>query len=424
MLRRGENRWFVTALALLALLSLGAAVPSFWDLRGHWSQAAVTALAARGFIEGFPDGSYRPDQMVTRAQVAKLVSLVLGQQQAAEPAALVSSRFRDMSGHWARGHAEVLAELNVMRGYPGGLFRPEQPVSRLELVILAARAAGLEPAAGGAAPGFPDDDRIPAWAAAEVAAAVAAGLIQEIYPTAQPLEPARMATRGEAGGLLARALAHRGLLYHAAGVVQSWKPEDGEVQILTPAGQIQTLRTTVETIYFHNGLPGQSLQPLDQLWALLDARGQAVFVSTRYVTLMGHTPKVAGDRIRMFGPNYQPLEFRVLPTAQLFLNGRPAQLAELAKARRIYAVMDERFGGARIVDGVQYTHYGAFVRYISAERRLLLQEPSGRLSAIRVSRQALVYVGGRRSELSNVAAGTNLMVHVPAGEAVFIQTDE
>jgi len=65
----------VLCLTLLAPLSAaGAASPAFTDISGHWAEDTIERFADSGIISGFPDGSFRPNQLVTRAEFAAIVT--------------------------------------------------------------------------------------------------------------------------------------------------------------------------------------------------------------------------------------------------------------------------------------------------------------------------------------------------------------
>ncbi|MCL6449474.1 MAG: S-layer homology domain-containing protein [Armatimonadetes bacterium] len=111
---------------------------TFTDLKGdEWYAAAVARLAQKNLFGGFPDGGFHPEENLTRAQAAKLVCLggrVPGVRQA-DP-------FSDTQGHWAALSIGSAAAAGLISGYPDGTFRPDAPVTRAELVVLFLRLLG------------------------------------------------------------------------------------------------------------------------------------------------------------------------------------------------------------------------------------------------------------------------------------------
>ncbi|HWI64239.1 MAG TPA: S-layer homology domain-containing protein, partial [Symbiobacteriaceae bacterium] len=109
---------------------------------------SVERLAARTVVTGYPDGTFRPEQTITRAEFAKLLVLTMGWQ--AKPGAALP--FSDVNGHWAasQGYLQTAYQMGVISGFPDGTFRPDAPISRSQAVKMAATAAGIGqvPAAG------------------------------------------------------------------------------------------------------------------------------------------------------------------------------------------------------------------------------------------------------------------------------------
>lgn len=105
---------------------------SFADVNaGAWYSDAVSCLAANHVIAGYPDGSFRPDSPITRAEFATLASK-FDQLSLAE-----SNRFADVQeGHWAVKYVNSAAVKGWIKGYENGEFRPERNITRAEVVTL------------------------------------------------------------------------------------------------------------------------------------------------------------------------------------------------------------------------------------------------------------------------------------------------
>lgn len=131
----------------------------------------VRYLARQGIMDGFPDGTFRPAQVLTRAEAAKATVL-------AKNLTLVSGgdpTFRDVPvEHWAYSYIETAAKAGLFAGYPDGTFGPEEPITRAEAVTLLLRLSG----------GALSDESRPIadvesghWAYRQAATAVEAGLM-------------------------------------------------------------------------------------------------------------------------------------------------------------------------------------------------------------------------------------------------------
>jgi hypothetical protein len=106
---------------------------SFTDVSGtEWFAVYVRYLGSAGLISGFPDGSYRPNDPVTRAQLAKLLVASLGFTSADLPTSAPSGcAFNDVaSGAWYAGWVWKACQLGIMIGVGGGNFAPDAPVTR------------------------------------------------------------------------------------------------------------------------------------------------------------------------------------------------------------------------------------------------------------------------------------------------------
>ncbi len=108
-------------LTLAYVPSVGAAQLS--DIAGNPFEKQITKLIDAGVINGFPDGTFKPDQEVTRAQFAKLVAVAF----ALPTTGVTTSTFSDVAAdHWAIGFIEAAVAKGWIKGYPDGTFGPER----------------------------------------------------------------------------------------------------------------------------------------------------------------------------------------------------------------------------------------------------------------------------------------------------------
>ncbi|MCH4888466.1 hypothetical protein EZV73_12815 [Acidaminobacter sp. JC074] len=83
------------------------------------------------FVEGYDDMSFRPNQAITRAELAAMLSRVIGGEEKDYPVA-----FNDLEDHWSNHHVAKLSELGIISGYEDGTFRPDQRVTKSELAAV------------------------------------------------------------------------------------------------------------------------------------------------------------------------------------------------------------------------------------------------------------------------------------------------
>lgn len=142
----------------------------FPDMIGHPAAEAVSYLKAKGIISGYPDGKFHPDDPVSRAALAVMITRARGL-----PPNAAAATFKDLApGHWAAGAIGAVKDAGYLRGYPDGSFRPDRSVTRAEV------AAVLYNAFPGRAktPGIAFGDLKGHWAEKAVAELAAAGVVE------------------------------------------------------------------------------------------------------------------------------------------------------------------------------------------------------------------------------------------------------
>jgi hypothetical protein len=211
---------------LLLLLLLFPAAPGhaavpFPDLEEHWAAGAVAGAVARGWVSGYPDGTFRPDGPITRAEFVKLLAAALRLAPGSGTARFLAdvtgaypgeaaSRL-GMADHWLYGQGWLSPALSLGILLPGSYassgFTPDQPIPRHEIAAMVVRALGLggRAEAGLDRPRFADEARIPASSAGYVGTAAASGVIGG-YPDGS-FAPLRPATRAEAIVIVSRLVA-------------------------------------------------------------------------------------------------------------------------------------------------------------------------------------------------------------------------
>lgn len=110
------------------------------DVVGTEFEGAVAALSALGVVSGYEDGTYKPANIVTRAEMAKLIIAELGLEANATGS---KSTFKDMSGYgWAEGYIGYAQSLGIVSGYGDGTFKPGKTVSYDEALTMIVSALG------------------------------------------------------------------------------------------------------------------------------------------------------------------------------------------------------------------------------------------------------------------------------------------
>lgn len=96
---------------------------------GDWFNNAVSTLSNAGIINGYPDGTFRPNAPITRAEMAKVIAMFAELNKDSEG-------FKDIAGHWAEAYIKLAAGNGWIAGYPDGTFRPDQYITRAETMTM------------------------------------------------------------------------------------------------------------------------------------------------------------------------------------------------------------------------------------------------------------------------------------------------
>lgn len=127
---------------LVLVMALGGFTMSFatTDIVDTKCEDAVNLLMDLGVVSGYKDGTYRPEKIVTRAEMATLIIKALD----LDDYAVDKSKFSDMAGHWADSYVAYASSLGFIAGYPDGTFRPNETVTYDEAITMMVQALGYK----------------------------------------------------------------------------------------------------------------------------------------------------------------------------------------------------------------------------------------------------------------------------------------
>ncbi|ACV62817.1 S-layer domain protein [Desulfofarcimen acetoxidans DSM 771] len=169
---------------------------SFTDVAGsHWAYDAISQLSESALINGYPDGTFRPDREMSRAEFVTVLDKAL-QLPDYKP---VASSFGDVSlSDWYAGAVETVVHAGIISGYGNGSFGPNDPVTREQASVILIKALGKDSEAAarmGDSTKFTDDAAISSWARGFVVTAVEQNLLKG-YPDGT-FRPQQNMTRAE-----------------------------------------------------------------------------------------------------------------------------------------------------------------------------------------------------------------------------------
>jgi len=167
------------------------------DIKGHWAQDTIEDLVNEGIIEGYPDGTFKPNNNITRAEFTSLLVRTFDLKPG--PAGKV---FSDTADHWAKDHIKTANYHGLVNGYSDTLFGPNDPVTREQIAVMVVNATKV--GLSDRSKTFIDSAQISVWAEESVAKAAAAGLITGYSDGT--FKPKVNATRAEAAVILDRSI--------------------------------------------------------------------------------------------------------------------------------------------------------------------------------------------------------------------------
>lgn len=184
-----------------SLVSAAASAANFRepaDVKGNWAAKTIEMFLKLNIIKGYTDGTVKPNQAITRAEFVGILSRIFE----VEGTSTVS--FKDVTdSSWAKSAIEQFASAGIINGYSNGEFRPNQTITREEMVIVLSRVLNLDNAAAANANGSFSDLQ-GAKAAGSIRQAAQAGIISGF--TGGTFAPEGNATRAEALTMILNAL--------------------------------------------------------------------------------------------------------------------------------------------------------------------------------------------------------------------------
>jgi hypothetical protein len=275
------RRLFFPVFLVLSLFLIAPAAHGFSDLEGHWAEKTIKDLVRLEILHGYPDKTFRPDQSITRAELAKILAVTLNLKSSSEQA------LPDIDDHWAKEYACALVEKKIITAEKGA-FYPERPVTREEAVGMLTRLVNIkhpeEEYTLKVTPSFADiTEESPAFAEIELASRL--GILPGYYQ--QKFNPSYLATRADIAWMISRlreikTLRGTVLDTNEASGLLTVKPETNGVKVDGEKDEQEARLVLVndETVLLRNNIttkPGQVLAG-DKLTVFFNPQEKPVFV--------------------------------------------------------------------------------------------------------------------------------------------------
>lgn len=163
----------VTALAAALGTTAMAATAGLTDIDNYWGKDAVVYFYNHHYVSG-TDGKFNPNADITREGAAAIINNMLG-----ESSKVTTTNFSDVRGRWSERAIASLVDKQIMNGYSNGTFKPQQKITREEFAVIAYNYMTYKGMStlDGAAP-YADESKISTWARPAVSALAAAGYMK------------------------------------------------------------------------------------------------------------------------------------------------------------------------------------------------------------------------------------------------------
>jgi len=174
---------------------------AFTDINGHWAADFINTLAQQGLLSGFSDGTFKPDQLINRAQYAALLVKALNPTPKRD-----AIQFSDVTADfWAKDVIGQAYRSQFITGFPDNTFRPNANMQRVQVIVSLVSGLGLSSSNLNSLSIYDDRNAIPDYAKDEVATATSQKIVVN-YPNLKQFNPNRDATRAEVAAMVYQAL--------------------------------------------------------------------------------------------------------------------------------------------------------------------------------------------------------------------------
>ena len=199
------------AAAPMVMVAPASAQATFSDVASdNWASPFIQQLASRNIIAGFPDGTFRPNDPVTRAQFAALLLKAFPNA----PKVNTPVNFSDVpSNYWGLQAIQNAYATGFLAGFPGGTFRPNDNIPRAQALVSLSNGlkyASTQPA-DSLLQAYTDASSIPGYARNSIAAATERRIVVN-YPDVRLLNPNQITTRADVAAFIYQSLVSTGQL--------------------------------------------------------------------------------------------------------------------------------------------------------------------------------------------------------------------
>ena len=176
--------------------NLTYAYPKYTDWKDSWAKGQIDEFIDKGYIKGYPDGTFRPDNSITRAEFVKMMNARFGLTSTSE------ATFEDTKSHWAKDDIDIAVTNKVAQGVSLTSFNPDAPITREEAAKMISNYKKLDDSVHNKLTSYKDANQVSTWAKNSVEGVMEAGYMNG-YPD-NTFKPKNNISRAEAVVTLSR----------------------------------------------------------------------------------------------------------------------------------------------------------------------------------------------------------------------------
>ncbi|MCR2807975.1 S-layer homology domain-containing protein [Paenibacillus soyae] len=174
---------------------------NYLDTKGHWAEKDIARATEMGWINGYPDGRFAPQNEINRAQFTTMLARALALSSQSDLAQTFTDH--EQIPAYAKAHVSQAVAAGLTQGYEDATFRPARSITRSEITVMLMRVLGYEDKMASNPPlAYEDADQVPEWAYPAVAAASDMGIVKG--RDNNKFAPGDYTTRAEAVTLILR----------------------------------------------------------------------------------------------------------------------------------------------------------------------------------------------------------------------------
>jgi hypothetical protein len=282
-------------------------------------EQAIGVLSSYEVIEGYPDNSFRPDRIVTRAEMAKVVTVAAGYYEYSKN---MTSIYEDMHGHWAESYVELADVLGIVKGISPSIYGPDNQIKFEEAYTMVLRLLG-----------YTDESLIGTWPSNYYEKALELNIFENIDPNVE------FASRRDISIIL----------YNAFSKNLVTIKENNSINItnkllVSKLGKMETREVTVRDLNVDNF---DYTDYLFNKWDIYyDIKGNTVHLNNqRYNDFTGTVTSLLSNRVIFVTDDYGNVRIFQVPDIPIIINGERGNFNNLIESRIKIVYEDTSFNG-------------------------------------------------------------------------------